>query len=60
MINHGANSSIGGVPMGSISPKSAIEGIDHPIKPKKHNKRSKKNKGRESQEESLDSNAINV
>jgi len=46
--------------MGSISPKSAIEGIDHPIKPKKHNKRSKKNKGRESQEESLDSNAINV
>ena len=64
-MNHGANSSIGGVPLGSISPKSTMEGSSDPVtKQKKHNKRNKKNKGgagggRESLEESQDSIAIN-
>jgi hypothetical protein len=45
-MNHGANSSIGGVPLGSISPKSTMEGSNDPVnKQKKHNKRNKKNKG---------------
>jgi hypothetical protein len=45
-MNHGANSSIGGVPLGSISPKSTMEGSSDPVtKQKKHNKRNKKNKG---------------
>lgn len=46
IMNHGANSSIGGVPLGSISPKSTLEGSSEPVsKQKKHNKRNKKNKG---------------
>jgi hypothetical protein len=30
VMNHGANSSIGGVPLGSISPKSTMEGSSDP------------------------------
>jgi hypothetical protein len=48
-MNPGANPSIGGVPLGSISPRSAMEVSNissEPIKhAKKNNKRSKKNKG---------------